>query len=90
MTEPINLNAVRSRKTGDCQDWTPLDALKELVQEIEAGEADPDMLYVCMRERSEDNSAEYNFKAAGVNTLEAMGLVYKHLTIIERQAREDP
>ena len=89
MTDPVNLAAEKARRTGDCRDWSPLDALKETVREIESGERDFDMIYICARLKTDDGMAEYTWRAAGMTHLESLGLLYKHLQWTEREARED-
>lgn len=46
MSPPINLGRVRAFQTGDNQDWTPLDCLEYLCEEIRAGHIAPDSLLV--------------------------------------------
>jgi len=88
MAEIESLAKARAGKSGDCRDWSPLDALKETIREIETGERNPDMIYICAREKTKDMSAVYNWRAAGMTHLETIGLLYKHLQWAEREARD--
>ena len=46
VSDPVELNKVRAEKAGDSRLWTPLDALRDLVARIEAGEISPEKLAV--------------------------------------------
>lgn len=83
---PTNLAMERMHRSGDCREWKPLDALKELIRDIEDGTINPDMLYICMREVKED-SAYFPFVVAGVTEIECLGLLYKHLVDSETGQR---
>lgn len=81
MTETIvNLAEERAGREADCQLWSPADALRACLRDIENGEINPDILYIAMVQRDiEKNTADYDFKAAGGTKLEILGLLYRHL-----------
>ncbi|KKK53850.1 hypothetical protein LCGC14_3090650, partial [marine sediment metagenome] len=77
MDEPVNLAEKRATRDGDCREWTPVDALKTCLREIENGKMNPDILYIAMTERDvEKNEAYYDFIVAGGKKLEIVGLLY--------------
>ena len=83
MTDKIeSLATKRAVKSGDCRDWTPLEALKQLIIDIESGKSTPDMLVVCMREirgTDEEKRVFYPRVSAGVTQIECLGLLSQHL-----------
>lgn len=64
--EPVSLAKARADKTNDCREWTPLDALKDLVADIEAGRAKPTQLVVHFMEEAEAGRRIYRYSAAGI------------------------
>ena len=85
MTNKIeSLSTKRAVKSGDCRDWTPLEALKQLITNIEGGELNPDMICICMRQirkidGEERERAHYPRIMAGVTQIECIGLLSQHL-----------
>lgn len=69
----------RADKSGDCRDWSVVDALREALQMIESGELKPDMVYVALSSPAPGNEREFVYKAAGGKRLELIGLLYEHL-----------
>jgi len=63
MADPISLAAERARRASDAEEWTPLDALKWLVTEIEEGRCVPVQLVVSLIEKKGDNDAFGNVSA---------------------------
>jgi hypothetical protein len=80
MSAPINLAAHRAARSGDCRDWSPLDALRECIEKIESGEWDVEMVYVAMKTRADrDGNFRTPSRCAGMNRLESIGLLSDHL-----------
>lgn len=81
MSKVRSLGEVKAEKAQDCRLWTPLEALKALVRDIEAGEIAPEMVYVAMRVRDPDdpNLVEYRYQTAGAANMELSGLLAQHL-----------
>ncbi len=82
MSEPVNLAEERATRDGDCREWTPVDALKACLRDIENGEIVPDILYIAMAQSDEGkDEAYYDFKVAGGKKLDIIGLLFKHLSL---------
>ena len=81
MTEPINFSEEKMKRSGDGRDWTPLDTLKALVRDIEAGdEPMPTLMYVCMQTDSPGtNNSRVHFACSGGSKTEMLGLLMKHV-----------
>lgn len=81
--EPISLAAARATKAEDCRLWSPLDALKDLVRRIEAGEVNPTQLVVHYFEETADGCRNHHYTAAGVTFPEHLALlaVAQHRTL---------
>lgn len=80
MTDNIeSLGAHRARKSDDCRVWTPLEALRELIAQIESGEANVDMVYVACYGDNPKGGVDYVYKAAGGTKIELLGLLARHL-----------
>lgn len=68
--------------SGDCRQWTPLDALKQAISEIEAGDLNPEAIYIAFYERDPDNRiVSYPFYCAGGTNIQITGLLAHHLAI---------
>lgn len=50
---PQSLNEMRSRRSGNAADWTPRDALIQMLRDIDSGTIQPDALVVSFREKVE-------------------------------------
>lgn len=74
-----SLGARRAEKTADCREWTPLEALRELIAQIESGEANVDMLYIACYGDNPTGGVDYLYKAAGGTKIELIGLLARHL-----------
>ncbi len=77
-SEVTNLAALRVDKSGDSRDWTALDALRDVINDIEAGKTKPNIIYIAM-ECGEDDYAIFDFQCAGGTKLEYIGLLSRHL-----------
>lgn len=82
MADILNLGDARSRRSGSADDWTPVEALRWLLAEIEAGRKSPVKLYVTMVETKPDVDDEVDsFVTAGtVSKYETIGMLAAHLT----------
>lgn len=60
---PLSLNELRSRRSGNAADWTPRDALIQMLRDIDSGVIRPDALVVSFREKLEQGFRT-NFSAA--------------------------
>lgn len=85
MTDVVNLNEVRAEKEQDSRAWTPLEALKAAVRDIEEGRANPEKLVVHYLERKEDGRYKTKYYASGLLITEHIGLleIAKQQTINE-------
>lgn len=60
---PPSLTELRSRRSGNAADWTPRDALIQMLRDIDSGTVRPDALVVSFREKLE-LGFRTNFSAA--------------------------
>ena len=83
----ISLNEERAEREQNAKLWTPLEALKALVRDLESG-AMPvvDGVYVAMLWKDGDNFG-YPFWTAGMSALEIRGMLTQHLWDICHRAR---
>ena len=67
----------RADKTGDCRNWSVVDALKSALEEVESGRLKPDMVYVAFREK---DACRIRFPSvcAGITPFELVALLAKH------------
>lgn len=80
MGDVVSLNAERAAKSGDCRDWTPLDALRETIAKIERGDWDVEMIFIAMKTRAApDGEYRTPSRSAGMTRLEVIGLLQDHL-----------
>ena len=85
MTVPVNLAAARAQKLNDSTKWTPLDALKWLVAEIEAGRENPASLSIDYYEVASDKSRTHGYVVSNLTRDERIGL----LVVAQARAVED-
>ena len=64
----------RAEKKEDCREWTPLDALEDLVKDIKDGKCKPTQLIVHMFEEH-DNGKDHSYVAAGIAIPEHIALL---------------
>jgi hypothetical protein len=74
---PQSVQEIRSFRSRNGADWTPRDALIELLRQIDKGEADPNALVICWGEVDpKDPTAGYTtFSSACPNGIVALGLL---------------
>jgi hypothetical protein len=81
----VDLSEVRAEKAefSDSDGWTPLDALKRAIADIESGKFVPDRIYIACYRRLPDkpNTGEHNWYSAGLNTMSTLGLLTAHIHI---------
>lgn len=86
MTAEIkSLSSARAAKTNDCFDWTPLDALKDLVKGIEDGKINPSNLVVHYFEADKDGGRRHHYQAAGLTFPDHIALLH---VAMDRALRE--
>ncbi len=85
----ISLAKARADKSGDCRDWSVLDALREALRLVESGELDATMVYVAFQTRvpDEPDTVEYRWQCAGATKLELVGLLTRHANAVMNTER---
>ena len=71
----ITLSAKRAEQTGNAKDWTVLDALREAIKDIEAGEYKPLAVAILLYSDEGDGQRGFPYVVAGANHLETIGLI---------------
>ena len=56
----------RAELKNDCREWTPLDALEDLVRAIKNKEADPSEIVIHWFEDQKNGSRKHGYQCAGV------------------------
>ena len=85
MSAPVDLAAVRRTKSDNAADWTPRDALVYALEQIDAGEIDPKLVYIAtvskpkVRDGNKEPTAFYDHVCAGGTNMEFAGLLAIHL-----------
>lgn len=75
MSDPISLAEARAVNAEDAKLWSPLDALKALIRDIEAGEVSPTWIAVHWLERQEGGNLNYGYSIAGMSRAEHIALL---------------
>ena len=78
----VSLGERRMVNTGDGRNWSPIDALRSMIADIESGRLDVDMIFIATRTRPNDKGVGYVFRQSGCTTLEAVGLLTQHVQIM--------
>lgn len=78
-SQVTNLAKLRVDKSGDSREWSALDALRDIIAEIESGAVNPRLIYIAMECVDDENYAFYDFQCAGGTKLDYIGLLARHL-----------
>jgi len=65
----------RAEKNQDCREWSALDALEDLMQDIKAGKYNPSSLCIHFWEKNEDGSRTHHYQVAGLTFPEHIALL---------------
>lgn len=71
---PMSINELRSDKSQSCTDWTPRDALINVLRHLDKDKPDVDTLVICWREKDE-NGRRGKFRIASPDIQIALGLL---------------
>ena len=71
----VSLAARRAALAGDCKLWTPADALRDALKDIEAGTIAPEQMVIHLFEETEDARWRHHYYAAGVTYQEHVALL---------------
>lgn len=73
---PKSITEIKSDKSNKASDWTPRDALIDVLRMIDSGKLSPTSLIVCYREASEEGGvAKPRFRAASPDPLLTLGVL---------------
>lgn len=75
----VSLGAERASRAHDARQWKPIEAVRQLLADMEAGVIDPTMIYIAMRYSTGDGGSAHPFMQAGMNDIETIGLLSQHL-----------
>lgn len=83
---PLSIAARRAVKAGDCRVWTPVDALRDVLDDIDAGRLKPEMIYIAIlaTNPAKPKIPRLRFYAAGGSKTELAGLLARHLNKMSR------
>lgn len=82
---PDQLAERRAKAANDCRVWTPRDALLAALRDIDSGAIAPTKISIIFQEPGEDGTVNYGWLAAGVTTLEHVGLLRMASIRVEQQ-----
>ena len=71
---PKSVAEIKSDRSQDCADWTPRDALIDLLRDIDSGKRTPEHLVLCWSERSAETFSTH-YSASAKSGLHALGLL---------------
>lgn len=70
---PKSVGDVRSDKTGSAADWSPRDALIQVLRDIDRGEISPDVMVICYTSTSD--GAQESAVVSSPNVYNTVGLL---------------
>lgn len=74
--EPPSITSLRSRKSGNGSDWTPRDALIDVLREIDAGACNPTDLFIGMVSQGKDaDHIKPEYRSACASLLNTLGVI---------------
>lgn len=71
---PPSITEIRANRSQSCAEWTPRDALIDLLRRIDAGETDVDALVISYRERTADG-LKTRFNMVAPDSATGLGLL---------------
>lgn len=71
---PKTIGELRSDRTEDCGDWTPREALIDVLRQIDSG-AKVESLIVCWRQNNENGKQTGHFRTATPDVFVSLGLL---------------
>ena len=75
-TAPITITAARSRKSGNGNDWTPRDALIDVLREIDGGKLKPTDLFIgIVSEGKDKDHIKPTYRSACASLLNTLGVI---------------
>ena len=72
---PVSLAEVRSSKTQNAADWTPRDALIEVLRKIDSGEIVPEAMIIAWAQFKPGGVTDFGFRTAAPNIIVSAGLL---------------
>lgn len=72
---PVSIGELRVARTEDARDWSPKEALVQLLRRIDAGEVAPDALVIAYRMKAPDGSICTDFSASSPDIHATLGLL---------------
>lgn len=73
-----SFSRAKAEASGDCREWTVVDALRAALADVESGEVKPDMVYIAFRE-VDDGVMRFPSICAGITRFELTALLAKHM-----------
>ena len=73
---PKSITEIRSDKSENGTDWTPRDALIDVLREIDSGRLNVSALVICMREEIKPGQVKSRFRSAAPDPHVALGLMF--------------
>lgn len=83
---PMSLSEARASRSQSARDWTPRDALIELLRQIDRGEVRIDQLVMAYRCVDADSSTRTTFSAAVPDLNAGLGLLTRGAYLIQARA----
>lgn len=82
---PRSIGEIKSDRSHNGADWTPREALIDLLREIDAGRITPDALVICFRTKAEPGKTTTGFRSAAPDIHIATGLlqVAQHMILAD-------
>lgn len=84
---PISVSEARANRSQSAADWTPRDALVELLRQIDRKEIEVEQLVMAYRYTEPNNDGrKTTFSAAAPDLLQAVGLMQRGAYLLQRRA----
>lgn len=80
----VSIGSARAEESGNCKDWTSLEALRETVNELESGDMEMEAIVILGWAKNRDKKSEFFQRFAGVNheTVTAMLALAQHNNLV--------
>lgn len=85
---PKSISELRSDRSHNGADWTPRDALIDVLREIDSGRLKADAMVICIRETLAPGQVRSRFRSAAADAHVALGLMFAVQMQLQSQAEE--
>jgi len=82
----VSFNEARAERERNSTLWTPREAAEKLLRDIADGRRNPEVMYICLSQPTENGTEQIYHYCAGGTNMEYAGLLHYHLYELARDS----